>query len=169
MKTAKLNYTPQKCECCEQTTTYLLAVDHGTIDILKGFARCIGAKKINMAHIAKEVLADGYITVNQRGNVSRPRAHGLIAKVRGELGNYLLTTKGAQFLKGNMRIPKYAIMNKVTGHQVGYFEPEKYTVGVHDFKGEYWEGINYEIQEGRIIEDLPGGGQQGVTVPLFHE
>ena len=160
----KVEYKPEVCDCCSQTTTYLLAVDTGTVDILKGFARCIGTKKINMAHVAKEVLAGGYITVNQRGNISRPRAHGLIAKVRGELGNYLLTTTGARFLRGEIRIPKYAIMSKVTGHQIGYYEPEKYTVGVHDMKGEYWEGINYNVEQGRIVHDIEPEPHQATLV-----
>jgi hypothetical protein len=150
----KITYTPEKCGSCEQTTTYILALDRGTVKILKGIARAIGEKGINCVHIAKEVLARGFVTVNERSNIARPRAHGLIARVKGEnmKGNYLLTKKGAAFLRGE-RVPRFAIMSKTKGHQVGYLEPEKHTVSIRDFdaKGEYWEGIGYDIVEGRVV------------------
>lgn len=162
----KLKFEQNKCECCGLTTNYLLAIDKGTIEILKAVSRAIGDKGINIVHANKELIEDGYLTPLQRGNMSRPRAHGLIAMVKGEnmKGNYLLTSKGAKFLRGEIRIPKYAIMNKVTSHQDGYFEPERYEVGVHDFMdGEYWEGIGFNIEQGRVVHDL----QDGSTEPMF--
>ena len=97
-------------------------------------------------------MEGSWLTSNQVGNLTRPRSHGLIAKVRGEPGNYLLTSKGAAFLRGTP-IPKFAIMSKAERHQIGYFEAEKYQVTINDFnsKDDYWEGINYDIEEGRII------------------
>lgn len=165
---SKIEYKPEMCECCGQSKTYLLAVDSGTVKIVKAVARAIGKKRINVVHAHKELLAEGYLTANERSNIARPRAHGLIAKVRGEgmKGNYCLTTKGAEFLKGKRRIPKYAILSKEEGHQIGYFEPEKHTVGINDFNGksgEYWEGINYSIEEGRVVTDL----EEGSTTPIF--
>lgn len=153
---SKINYTPEKCECCGQSKTYILAVDKGTTDIVKAFARFIGKKGINVAHVAKELLAAGYLTANQRSNVARPRAHGLIARVKGEnmKGNYCLTSKGAAFLRGE-KILKHAIMDKVTKHQIGYFGTETVSVKEFDGKGEYWEGIGYDIQEGRVVPAQP--------------
>jgi hypothetical protein len=151
---SKINYIPEKCEHCGQSTTYIYALDRGTVSILKAFARFIGKKGINVAHVHKELLAEGYLTANQRSNIARPRAHGLVAKARGEKmkGNYVLTRKGAAFLRGEP-VPKYAIMSKVEGHQIGYFEAEKYTTTIHDFNSsdDYWEGINYDIVEGDVI------------------
>ena len=162
----KLKFEPNKCECCGLTTNYLLAIDKGTIEILKAVSRAIGDKGINIVHANKELIEKGYLTPLQRGNMSRPRAHGLIAMVKGDgmKGNYLLTSKGAKFLRGEIRIPKYAIMNKVTSHQAGYFEAEEHTVGVNDYmEGEYWEGIGYDIQQGRVVKDL----KEGSTAPIF--
>ena len=161
----KINYTPEVCECCGQSKTYILAIDKGTVAIARGVYRAVADKGRNAVHIAKEVLEGGYIDYNQRSNASRPRAHGLIAKVKGERGNYLITTKGADFLNRERAIPKYAIMSKVTGHQIGYFEPEKYQVTLDDvLKGddEYWEAINYEISEGRVI---PGDDVDEAVAP----
>jgi hypothetical protein len=38
-------------------------------------------------------------------------------------------------------------------HNDGYFEPEKEVITINELnrKGEYWEGIGYEIMEGRVI------------------
>lgn len=147
-------YTPEKCGCCNQNTTYLLAIDRGTVAIVKAIARFIQNKGINAVHPRKE-MEGHYLTSNQVGNLSRPRFHGLVAKVEGEAGNYCLTRKGAAFLRGE-RVPRFAIVSKSEGKQVGYFEPENYSATVHDFNnsGEYWEGINYEITEGRVLQKV---------------
>lgn len=149
----KEEYIPDLCEHCGQSTTYLLAVDRGTVDILKQIARFVGKKGINVVHPRKEMEGE-YLTSNQVGNLSRPRFHGLIARYKDEAGNYVLTRKGADFLKGG-RIPKFAIISKSEGKQIGYWKPEEYECSVGDFSNadEYWEGINYEIQEGKVIRN----------------
>lgn len=148
-------FEPEICPHCGQSMTYLLAVDRGTVDIVKAIAKFIGEKGINAVHPRKEMEGKA-LTSNQVGNLTRARAHGLIAKVRGAVGNYLLTRKGADFLRGT-QIPKFAIMSKTEHHQIGYFEPEEYMVSVHDFTGEgepYWQGIGYDIVEGRVVREI---------------
>jgi len=165
----RVNYKPEVCSCCGQSLTYLLAVDRGTVDILKAIATAIRRKGINCVHPRKEMeiavgqidyptmVKEGQLTSNQVGNLSRPRFHGLIAKVRGKdmAGNYCLTTKGAKFLKGE-EIPKYAIISKEEKHQIGYFEEEIHRCTIQDFAPdtEYWEGIDFNIEDGRIIKDI---------------
>jgi len=29
-----IEYKPEKCECCGQTTTYIIGIDGGTVDIV---------------------------------------------------------------------------------------------------------------------------------------
>lgn len=152
----KIDYKPETCDCCHQTTTYLLGLDRGTVDILKKIARFIGRKGINCVHPRKE-MEGPLLSSNQVGNLSRARFHGLIAAVRGNKGNYLLTRKGADFLKGG-RIPRYAIISKAEKCQVGYFDQETKTCVVDDFMASedpYWEGINYDVIEGQVIHTLP--------------
>ncbi len=148
-----IDYSPEKCECCGQSTTYVLAIDKGSTDIVKGVARAIEKKGINCVHVNKELVGK-YLTPLQMTNMTRPRSHGLIAHVEGEgmKGNYLLTKKGMDFLKGK-RVPKYAIISKTEHRQIGYHEPETLTTTIHECqgKGEYWEGIGYEIEEGRVV------------------
>lgn len=153
----KLGYIPDMCPACKQSCTYVIGIDKGSVDIMKAIARFIGEKGINAVHPRKE-MEGKYLTSNQVGNLSRPRMHGLIAHMKGERGNYILTKKGASFLKGEA-IPRYAIISKAERRQVGYFNPEVLTCRIYDYNesGEpYWEGINYDIEEGRVIKNIQG-------------
>jgi hypothetical protein len=154
--TTKLGYMPDICPCCKQSCTYVIPIDRGTAEIMKAIARFIQIKGINVVHPRKELEGHG-LSSNQVGNLSRPRMHGLIARFKKDgkpiAGNYVLTSKGAAFLK-NEAVPRYAIISKALKHQVGYFEPEKLTCRISDFNepGEpYWEGVDFEIEAGNII------------------
>ncbi len=165
---SKTTYEPQKCECCGQTETYILAIDRGTVDIVKAISVAIRRKEINAIHPRKEMevtgkqlsyqdmVQNGQLTSNQVGNLSRARFHGLIAHVHGHPGNYCLTTKGAQFLKGSP-VPRFAIISKAAGHNIGYWEEENNQCTIRDFTPdkEYWEGINFSIIDWRIMVDAP--------------
>lgn len=148
-----ISYTSEVCSHCSQSMTYILAVDKGTVMIVKAIAQFIGRKGINIVHPRKE-MEGRYLTSNQVGNLTRARSQGLIAAMKGNPGNYCLTSKGATFLRGEA-IPKFAIISKSEKRQIGYFEPEKHMVIVKDFtsSSEMWEGIDYEIQEGRVIRE----------------
>lgn len=148
----KNKFIPNRCPHCGQSEEYILSVDPGTVDILKGFARFIKKKGINVAHVKKEVCDQGYITVNARGNIKRASAHGLLAKVEGEVGNYCITRKGMEFLKG-MPVSRHAIISKVKKITVGYFNPED-TVTVNEYQDEYWQGVGFDILEGRVITKI---------------
>ena len=157
-------YIPKRCSKCNQTETYLLPIDKGSADTLKAISVAIRNKGLNVIHPRKEMeigpktenhdlmVKDGYLTSGMVGNLSRPRFHGLIAKTGNQSGNYCLTTKGAEFLKGKP-ILKYAIISKKTGHQIGYWSDEMVTI--KDFNDTvYWEGIDFSIVDGHIIKDI---------------
>ena len=145
----------EKCDCCGQTTSYLLAMDKGSVHIVMAIAKAVKKKGINAIHPRKE-MEGTYLTSNQVGNLTRPRAHGLIAKVKGNAGNYCLTQKGLDFLNGS-RIPKYTVMSKVEKRQVGYFEEFKYHCTINSFISveDYWEGTGFEIKQGSVIRNVP--------------
>lgn len=158
----KIKFEPHICEACNQTTEYILPIDRGTVDILRAISVAIGRKGINAIHPRKEIereksdIENGFLNSNQVGNLSRPRFHGLIASLDGAAGNYCLTRKGAKFLRGEP-VPRYAIISKSEGHQKGYFHPDELVCTINDFKNpdEYWEAINYEIEDGRVIKTQP--------------
>lgn len=157
----KIKFEAPVCEACSQTTQYVLPIDRGTVDILRAISVAIGRKGINAIHPRKEMEREkaavgmGFLTSNQVGNLSRPRFHGLIASLDGAAGNYCLTKKGAKFLRGEA-IPRYAIVSKSEGHNIGYFHPEELVCRIADFKDpeEYWEGIGYDIEDGKIIHSI---------------
>ena len=155
-------YQREKCGDCGQYSTYLLSVDRGTLDIVRAIAMAEKRKGVCAIHPRKELEVSGMdyaemyrrglLTSNQVGNLKRPNAHELIAKVPKECGNYYVTKKGFNFLKG-ADIPRFAIMSKTEKRQIGYYLADEYAVNVKDLlrSGEYWEGIDYEIVEGRVI------------------
>ena len=127
----KIDYNPEKCECCGQTTTYLLPIDKGSVEILQKIATAIRTKGINCVHLAKEKV----LTHSELCNIIRPRFHGLVAHVEGEgmKGNFCLTRKGLDFLKG-ARIPRLAIVSKAESRTIGYFDQENQTCAINDYK-----------------------------------
>lgn len=133
-------YQPEKCEHCGQTTTYRLGLDKGSAEIVLEILKTVIRKGCNEIHPARELELSGrkkwFLT-----NLSRPRFHGLIAYVRGKRGYYCLTQKAGKFLRGEP-VPKYAIISKITGHQIGYWEPEKYQTTIREILrgGVQWEG-----------------------------
>lgn len=142
------------CECCGQSTTYVLPVDRGTADIVRAIAAAVKTKGENAIHPWKEIqvikganVGDGEMSTMQCTNLSRPRSHGMIAKVRDKKGFYCLTHKGAEFLKGHP-VWKYAIMSKAKKCQIGYWKPfpegdprNATSIKELGFEPEYWEGI----------------------------
>jgi hypothetical protein len=150
-------YNPQICPTCHQTTTYVLALDKGIRDIVRAVAIAIGKKGINQIHPRREMesktpeVHKGTLSSNQVGNLSRARMHGMIAKIKGNPGNYCLTAKGAKFLKGE-QVPAVAILDKALGRQIGYW-PEAGLMTIKEFIDDdpYWIGINYEIREGHVV------------------
>lgn len=163
-------FAPNVCECCGQATEYILPIDRGTTVIVKALAAAISRKGINIIHPTKEMevpvadwtyargVRDGVLTSTQIGNFTRARVHGLIARSHDKPGNWLLTSKGARFLRGET-VPRFAVVSKSAvgnderSHKESYFEPEVHVCTVHDFtkKDPMWEGINFDIIDGQVV------------------
>lgn len=140
----------------------------GAADIVRAVSAAIRKKGENRIYPRKEMeisqlqmkqlgydrmIKEGCLTSNMVGNLSKARSHGLIARV--ESGCYCLTAKGAEFLRG-ASIPKYAVMSKITGHQIGYWHENEERVKLRDLikSGDYWE-IDFNIIDRRIVLNIP--------------
>lgn len=125
-----MRYKAERCTCCGQTKTYLLGLDKGSAQIVIAILNIVSEKGVNEVHPANEIDMTGkrkwMLT-----NLSKPRFHGLIAFIDDKPGHYCLTRKAGDFLR-RARVPRYAIISKVTGHQEGYLEGEKDTVTITD-------------------------------------
>lgn len=160
-------FQPKVCSCCGQTEEYLMTIDAGTCDIVRAISAAIRRKKENCVHPRKEMelgknqlnynqmIREGYLTSTMVGNLSKARSQGLIAQVDGKPGYYCLTHKGSEFLKGSS-IPKYAVMSKVSGHNIGYWHENDERVKLRDLikDGSYWE-IDFSILDRAVIFNLP--------------
>lgn len=136
-------YQEEVCTHCNQTITYMLRLDKGSAKIMKAMIEGVSKKGKNLIHPAKELDLDLYGDEKWfLSNLSRPRFHGLIAYADEEKlkGYYVITRKGGKFLRGEP-VPRYAIINKSTGHQQGYWHPEE-TVTIKELLSEeiMWDG-----------------------------
>ena len=139
------------------------------------FAAAVRAKGVNYLSATKELETGKYGPKwgsNEVKRLSQPRFHGLIA-MGGEGNCWLLTTKGAKFLRG-VPVPRHAIVlkrNKRTSeHTTGYWDAEHTMVTARDLMKEkdYFEQIDFMIRESRIIleKDLPKVGESGQDAML---
>lgn len=113
---------------------------------MKKMIRAVHTKGVNSLHLSKE----GVLNHGELCNLIRPHKHGLVAKVKGEAGAWLITQKGAAFLRGEP-VPKYAVQDKTTGHIEGYWEPGG-MVTINELRRStndpYWEGADTRLVDG---------------------
>lgn len=131
----KKKFTPEICERCGQSTEYVISLDKGTAHIILAIAAGIRRKGENKIHLLNEMgvkgpqsagypdyetmVYDGKMTFRMTANVPRARIHGLVAFVKEGSGEYLLTAKGAKFLRG-YPVQRTAIIDKRTHANKGY-------------------------------------------------
>ena len=159
-KTKVEKYKAEICPCCEQSTTYLLGLDKGSVEILLDILKYISVKGVNEIHPKKET---DWATKKDKTwfltNLSRPRFHGLIAYKNDKKGFYCLTRKAGQFLRGKS-IPQFAIISKTTGHQIGYWKELEHQITLKEVlktdELPYWEA-----NENRMIEFLDPAERTG--------
>jgi hypothetical protein len=127
-------FTPHTCSECGQTTDYDLPLDKGSAMIVMAVANAVRRLNKNSVHFERDMLGTheggesyfsmirgGYMTPMMARNIARPRYHGLIAFVEKGTGEYLLTRKGADFIRG-APVKRIALIDKVLGKNAGYLE-----------------------------------------------
>lgn len=134
-----MRFKPHTCEGCGQTKDYALPLSRGLAMATIAFYNAIERLGRNRIHVGKEMVRPiedfhgddpkgtyrrlvqaGYMTFRMEGNLSFLHRHGIVASGE-EPGVWILTKKGGAFLRGE-ELPRVAIVSKVTGHQIGYWD-----------------------------------------------
>lgn len=132
-KKSEPKFESEICECCKQTTDYALSLDRGTAMIVLAVYNRVRMKNENRVHLRDEMevgqkeyedyrvmISEGHITSRMIDNVLRAKYHGLLAQVDGGgRGEYLITRKGAAFLR-DVPLNRVAIIDKAT-HTKKYY------------------------------------------------
>lgn len=152
-----MKYTPTMCDHCGQTQDYLINLDKGSALIVMALAYAVKRLDRNKIHLAKEMeiatpdivrdfgdlwsaIRAGYMSARMTDNILRPKYFGLVAQCDGGgKGEYLLTPRGARFLKGDP-IEAAAVIDKRTHSKRMYWEPSGSTT-IHELLagGQMWD------------------------------
>ena len=101
-----------KCPTCNhESKSYLQRLNKGSVDSLINFRRAVGHHNRNDIHLYRDMDGTDFeLTAAQKMNWTKLRFFGLVAKVKenGEhkRGYWLLTARGAAFLRGELAVPK---------------------------------------------------------------
>lgn len=146
------------CEACGQKLVkYDVSVSEGIIRALIKFRQAVGIKQENSIHLLNDMTGTIKLTPHEWNNFSRLRFHALVAKT-GDSGFWLLTHRGAQFLRGEVDIPKkvQVFNNRVVSHSQDrvfikdVIGNEPYFETIEDIH--YEEASEEDVEKSRLIE-----------------
>jgi hypothetical protein len=110
--------------CGAQSYAYWHAVTPGIVNALIKMKRAVIAKGTNSVHNRKDMDGRPFeLTKSEAANWTMLRYHGLVAKDKDAgRGYWLLTHRGAEFLKGNLAVPARVktLNNHVIDHDDEY-------------------------------------------------
>lgn len=167
----KEKFIPNSCEGCGQTTEYIIRLDKGSAYIVISIAAAVRRLNRNRVHLRNDMelsagdimsgfkslrraVESGYMSSRMLDNVLRPKYFGLVAQVDGGgTGEYLLTPRGAKFIRG-MEIEAAAIIDKKTHSKKEYWQPGGVTNIMQLLRrdGALWDLS--DIQKHTIVESL---------------
>lgn len=120
-----MNNEQEYCDHCgAKLRKYCYPMAPILVDALRKFYAAVNAKGENSVHLKDDMDdTDNELTRSERSNWTKVRFHGLVAKVKQEdgsqlRGHWLITKRGADFLKGKVSIPQtvWVYRNKVVEH-----------------------------------------------------
>ena len=112
--------------CGASTKAYFHTLNSGLVSVLVTAIQFVHAAGKNEFHLQKDL----HLSVNEFCNFTKLRFHGLVAKVDGKPGFWLVTRRGGQFLRGEISVPLKVktYRNHVVGHS-------KETIHIDELKG----------------------------------
>jgi hypothetical protein len=89
----------------------------GLVRALIKFRRAVHEKNRNSLHLYQDLTGENQLTTAEQMNWTKLRFHGLVAKAKEEK-HWLITKRGAQFLNGEIEVPKrvQTFRNRVVAH-----------------------------------------------------
>jgi hypothetical protein len=161
-RTGFKKFRPEVCGFCGQTTEYPIRIDKGSALIVIAIAKAVRNKGQNKIHLRNEMLVkkgmtdsaysiamSGKMTSTMIDNVLRPKYFGLVAQVDGGGGGeYLLTPRGAKFLRGES-IPALAAIDKIKHMKKCYIDEQTERTTIRQLlKSDvpFWD-LEWEIDE----------------------
>lgn len=185
-------YQPTTCPHCGQTTTYSSSINKGLVYTLVALLAAVKSKanrgeaKPNDIHLRNEieisneeakkaggiqfVAYQGRMTHSMIDNIRHLRGHGLVAFSGDKgAGRFLVTKKGANFLRGKYPIKKTAILSTVDGNTAGYYDADGEVtleqVLKHDPKdiAPFWWNDEY----GKLLTKIAEPDASGPQAKLF--
>ena len=133
-KTQHEPFTGNNCPECKQSIDYALTLNRGHAEALIAIGarirdtginefhpREMEGSRIKFYHDPIEVAREGIFTSQHTNNLSQMRAFGLVAKVKGKTGYWLLTRRGGKFRRGEIDLPRTAIRSKTENRTIGYW------------------------------------------------
>lgn len=139
-----------KCENCGAAMKiWKQKLTPGLVGLLAKFATKVHETGVNDVHLSSQMS----VKANDLCNFPKLRYFGFVAKVKDASGNHvgghwLLTRRGAQFLRGELEVPSY--INTWRNH---IHDRSETLVTIHDIKGtyglvEYFQtAFDFEIHE----------------------
>jgi hypothetical protein len=132
---------PSKCPTCGASLkAYWHTLNAGLVSVLVAAIRFVHASGQNEFHLQGDLR----LSVNQFCNFTKLRFHGLVAKVDGKPGCWLITRRGGQFLRGEVSVP---LRVKTFRNRVVEHSPELVHIG--ELKGKipaFEREFAYEVQ-----------------------
>ena len=159
-RTGNKKYKPDVCTHCGQTTEYVIPLSKGAAVITIAIANAVrkrGENKVPIIEILYKkgeypnvyaAAQDGRLLARAIGSASQPRYHGLIASVKKGSGLYLLTPKGAKFLRGES-VARLAVIDKIKSKNKGYLDEQTERTTIRQLlrsDQSFWD-LEWEIDE----------------------
>lgn len=152
----KQNPENTKCPYCRANMKmFWHTLTPGLVSILIQCVEWVRNNNKNEFHLQNDLR----LTVNQFSNFTKLRFHGLVAKVDGKPGYWLITSRGGQFLRGEVAVPMKVLTfrNRVQRRSEELIHIKDLRNKIPYFETEFaWERPRLnQVSEGQAIRPMP--------------
>jgi hypothetical protein len=119
----------------------------GLVSVLVKCIQFVHEHNKNEFHLQRDL----HLSVNEFCNLTKLRFHALVAKVDGKPGFWLITSRGGQFLRGEISIPTRVktFRNRVIDHAPELIHIDRLKGRIPEFEREYAYEYQRPIEKGK--------------------